>query len=46
MADKMKYTTSAKEFPKISNTKLKLKISKEFILKKYFSKEPTVLNTD
>ena len=46
MADKMKYITSAKEFPKISNTKSKLKISKEFIKKKCFSKEPTVLNID
>lgn len=38
MADKMKYTTSAKEFPKISNTKLKLKISKEFIKKNILAK--------
>lgn len=46
MAGKMKYTISAKEFSKISNTKLKLKISKEFIFKECFSKEPTVLNID
>lgn len=31
MADKMEYAIRPKEFPKIANTKLKLKISKIFV---------------
>lgn len=47
MADKMECAIMPTEFPKIENTKLKLKTSVVLALKnKRFSKESTVLNTD